>query len=109
MTGAPDAAGELARRGLVRRLDLRAMGVPVADLDALGPATAGWLIAPEVAVERAAALADALAAHDAADPVDPGLPRRGRPPRRGPARHRGSSSRCCGSPSAPTSWCATAG
>ncbi len=74
MTGQPDASGELARRGLVRRLDLRAMGVPVADLDALGPATAGWLIAPEVAVERAAALADALAAHDAADPVDPGLP-----------------------------------
>ena len=74
MTGQPDASGELARRGLVRRLDLRAMGVPVADLDALGPATAGWLIAPEVAVERAAALADVLAAHDAADPVDPGLP-----------------------------------
>ena len=74
MTGRPDANGELGRRGLVRRLDLRAMGVPVADLDALGPATAGWLIAPEVAVERAAALADALAAHDAADPVDPGLP-----------------------------------
>jgi len=74
MTGRPDASGELGRRGLVRRLDLRAMGVPVADLDALGPATAGWLIAPEVAVERAEALADALAAHDAADPVDPGLP-----------------------------------
>ena len=74
MTGLPDASGEVRRRGLVRRLDLRAMGVPVADLDALGPATAGWLIAPEVAVERAAALADALAAHDAADPVDPGLP-----------------------------------
>jgi len=74
MTGRPHASGELARRGLVRRLDLRAMGVPVADLDALGPAAAGWLIAPEVAVERAAALADALAAHDAADPVDPGLP-----------------------------------
>jgi len=74
MTGEPDARGELTRRGLVRRLDLRAMGVPAAALEALGPATAGWLIAPEVARERAAALADALAAHDAADPVDPGLP-----------------------------------
>jgi selenocysteine-specific elongation factor len=74
MAGKPDAAGELARRGLVRRLDLRAMGVPPADLDALGPATAGWLIAPDVAVERAATLAAALAAHDEADPVDPGLP-----------------------------------
>jgi selenocysteine-specific elongation factor len=74
MTGAPDARGELARRGLVRRDDLRAMGIPPADIDALGPPTAGWLLAPEVAVERAAALAEALAAHDAADPVDPGLP-----------------------------------
>ena len=74
MGGAPDAAGELARRGLVRRADLLAMGVPSADLDTLGPSTAGWLIAPEIAVERAAALAAALAAHDAADPVDPGLP-----------------------------------
>jgi selenocysteine-specific elongation factor len=74
MAGKPDAAGELARRGLVRRPDLRAMGVPVPDLDALGPATAGWLIAPDTAVERAAALAAALAAHDKADPVDPGLP-----------------------------------
>ena len=74
MGGAPDAVGELARRGLVRRADLLAMGVPSADLDTLGPSTAGWLIAPEIAVERAGALADALAAHDAADPVDPGLP-----------------------------------
>jgi selenocysteine-specific elongation factor len=74
MTGAPDARGELARRGLVRRDDLRAMGIAFADIDALGPPTAGWLLAPEVAVERAAALAEALAAHDAADPVDPGLP-----------------------------------
>jgi selenocysteine-specific elongation factor len=74
MTGEPDARGELARRRLVRRLDLRAMGVPAAALEALGPATAGWLVAREVAVERAAALADALAAHDAADPVDAGLP-----------------------------------
>ena len=74
MGGAPDAAGELARRGLVRRADLLAMGVPAADLDTLGPSTAGWLIAPKTAGERAAGLADALAAHDAADPVDPGLP-----------------------------------
>lgn len=74
MTGEPDARAELARRGLVRRTDLRAMGVTAAAIDALGPATAGWLLAPEVAVERAATLAEAIAAHDAADPVDPGLP-----------------------------------
>jgi selenocysteine-specific elongation factor len=74
MTGTPDAAAELARRGLVRRAALLAMGVPACDLDALGPGTAGWLLAPEIAVERATALAGALAAHDAADPIDPGLP-----------------------------------
>ena len=108
MTGKPDASGELARRGLVRRLDLRAMGVPVADLDALGPATAGWLIAPEVAVERAAALADALAATTRPIPSTPACPSRPpAAPRACPTP--GSSSRCCGSPSAPISWCATAG
>ncbi len=74
MTGAPDAAAELARRGVVRRAELQAMGVASADLDALGPPTAGWLLARDAAAERAAGLADALAAHDIADPVDPGLP-----------------------------------
>jgi selenocysteine-specific elongation factor len=74
MTGAPDAAAELNRRGVVRRAELQAMGVPAADLDALGAPTAGWLLARDAAVERAAALAAALAAHDTADPVDPGLP-----------------------------------
>ncbi|HEY0815673.1 MAG TPA: SelB C-terminal domain-containing protein [Pseudonocardia sp.] len=74
MAGAPDAAAELSRRGVVRRAELQAMGVPAADLDALGPATAGWLLARDAAAVRAGALAAALAAHDAADPVDPGLP-----------------------------------
>lgn len=74
LTGAPDAPGELARRGLVRRAELRAMGVPSADLDLLGPPTAGWLLDRDAAVDAAAALAAALAAHDAADPIDPGLP-----------------------------------
>ena len=74
LSGVPDAAGELARRGLVRRADLRAMGVPPAAVGALGAATAGWLLAPDAAAERAEALATALAAHDAADPIDPGLP-----------------------------------
>jgi selenocysteine-specific elongation factor len=74
LTGAADAADELVRRGVVRRGELRAMGVPAADLDALGPATSGWLLSKDAAVDRAGALAAALAAHDAADPVDPGLP-----------------------------------
>lgn len=74
MSGVPDAAAELGRRGMVRRAELQAMGVPAADLDALGPPAAGWLLAGDVAVERAEALAAALTAHDTADPVDPGLP-----------------------------------
>ena len=74
LTGTPDAADELVRRGVVRRAELRAMGVPAAALDGLGPATSGWLLAKDAAVDRARALAAALAAHDAADPVDPGLP-----------------------------------
>ena len=74
LSDAPDAAAELARRGLVRRSDLRAMGVPAADVDGLGPPVAGWLLARDAAADRAAALAAALAAHDTADPIDPGLP-----------------------------------
>jgi selenocysteine-specific elongation factor len=77
MDGAPSAAAELARRGTARRADLLAMGVARADLDALAhrvPAAAGWLVDPDRAAEIADALAEAVAAHDAADPLDPGLP-----------------------------------
>ena len=108
MTGRPDARGELGRRGLVRRPTCGRWACPSPTLERARPATAGWLIAPEVAVERAAALADALAAHDAADPSTPACPSRPpAAPRACPTP--GSSSRCCGSPSAPISWCATAG
>jgi selenocysteine-specific elongation factor len=77
MDGVPSAAAELARRGVARRADLLAMGVARPDLDALGhrvPAAAGWLVDPDRATVIAGALADAVAAHDAADPLDPGLP-----------------------------------
>jgi selenocysteine-specific elongation factor len=74
MTGTPDAAGELRRRGYARRADLVAMGVPVADLDVLrAPGAAGVLLDPELATALGARLAAAVAAHDAADPLDPGL------------------------------------
>jgi selenocysteine-specific elongation factor len=73
--GAPDAAGELARRGVVRRSELVAMGVPRAAAAALdGPAAGDWLVDPARAPELVAALRAAVAAHDAADPLDPGLP-----------------------------------
>jgi selenocysteine-specific elongation factor len=77
MDGAPSAAAELARRGTVRRADLLGMGVARADLDALAhrvPAAAGWLVDPDRAAALAETLADAVAAHDAADPLNPGLP-----------------------------------
>jgi selenocysteine-specific elongation factor len=76
MDGAPSAAGELARRGIVRVADLIAMGVPAADVDALTgvPAAGGRLVDPAKARELVAVLATAVDAHDAADPLDPGLP-----------------------------------
>ncbi len=71
----PDAAGELRRRGVVRRADLVAMGVPAEQVDALrAPGAGGYLLDPELATALGIRLATAVAAHDAADPVDPGLP-----------------------------------
>jgi selenocysteine-specific elongation factor len=75
LTGTADAAGELARREIVLRDELVAMGVPAAAVDRVPAArAAGWLVHPARARECAAALAAAVAAHDAADPLDPGLP-----------------------------------
>jgi len=80
--GEPDAVAEVTRRGVVRRSDLLAMGVPAAAVDAVGwgagsrvGTAAGWLVDPGFAQAAGARLAAAVAAHDAADPVDPGLPR----------------------------------
>ncbi|MDT0352069.1 selenocysteine-specific translation elongation factor [Pseudonocardia charpentierae] len=71
----PDAAGELRRRGVVRRADLVAMGVPAEQVDALrAPGAGGHLLDPGLATVLGGRLAAAVAAHDAADPLDPGLP-----------------------------------
>ncbi len=75
--GTPSAAAELARRGLARRTELGAMGIARADVDALAarvPGAAGWLVDPRRSRVLAGELAAAVAAHDAADPLDPGLP-----------------------------------
>jgi selenocysteine-specific elongation factor len=70
-----DAAGELRRRGVVRRADLVAMGVPAEQVDAVrAPGAAGHLLDPGLATVLGGRLAAAVAAHDAADPLDPGLP-----------------------------------
>jgi selenocysteine-specific elongation factor len=65
----PRADDEIARRGLVRAADLRAAGVP-----GVPPTATGWLLSPDRARAAADALAAAVAAHDAADPLHPGLP-----------------------------------
>ena len=71
----PDAAGELHRRGVARRAELVAMGVPAAEVDALrAPGAGGHLMDPELASALGERLAAAVAAHDAADPLEPGLP-----------------------------------
>ncbi|MBT2213419.1 selenocysteine-specific translation elongation factor [Actinomadura sp. NEAU-AAG7] len=70
MTGVPDGADELRRRGLVRRPDLVAMGVPAPS----EPVAGDWLADPG----HWAALGDRLAAvveeHAARHPTDPGMP-----------------------------------
>ncbi|MGH3873058.1 MAG: selenocysteine-specific translation elongation factor [Pseudonocardiaceae bacterium] len=71
MDGVPDGRAELRRRGLVRRDELIAMGAPVpADAVQAG----GWLVDPDVLAQRACLLATAVAAHAAANPLEPGMP-----------------------------------
>ena len=71
MDGTPDGAAELRRRGLVRRDELIAIGVPE---PAGVPQAAGWLVDPPVLAQRAAALAVAVAGYAAANPLEPGMP-----------------------------------
>jgi selenocysteine-specific elongation factor len=71
----PDGAGELRRRGVARRADLVAMGVPRSEIDAVAaPGAGGHLLDPALALALGERLVAAVAAHDAADPLDPGLP-----------------------------------
>jgi selenocysteine-specific elongation factor len=70
MDARPDAAGEVRRRRIVRRTDLIRMGVT----DPPAPLAGDWLVDPAHADRLATRLADAVAAHDAAQPLDPGLP-----------------------------------
>ncbi|WP_232664719.1 selenocysteine-specific translation elongation factor [Pseudonocardia sp. TRM90224] len=72
MDGVPSAADELRRRGIARRTELAAMGVPAAQLNGSSPG--GWLVEPAHAAALAGRLATAVADHDKADPLDPGLP-----------------------------------
>lgn len=68
-----DAAGEVARRGLVSVEELRRIGV-TADGVPGAVAAAGWLMSREYAARAAADVAAAVAEHERAAPLDHGLP-----------------------------------
>ncbi|MES9608813.1 selenocysteine-specific translation elongation factor [Actinomadura sp. NPDC000929] len=70
MTGRPDGAEEVRRRGLIRRSDLVAMGVPVP----FEPVAGEWLADPALWTDLRGRLASAVEEHAAANPTDPGLP-----------------------------------
>jgi selenocysteine-specific elongation factor len=72
---APDLAGEVARRGLVRLEDLRRIGVPVEDHAVAALVAAdGWLLSDERAAAAAASAHALVAEHDRSSPLEPGLP-----------------------------------
>ena len=71
MDGRPDGVAELARRGVVRAEDLRALGAAV---PAQAPTEAGWLVDPALLDPLRARLAAAVRAHARQHPLDPGLP-----------------------------------
>lgn len=71
MDGTPDGGAELRRRGLVRRDELIAMGVPE---PAGAPQAGAWLIDPAVLERRAARLTAAVRNYAAANPLEPGMP-----------------------------------
>lgn len=66
----PDGAGELARRGLMRRADLVAMGATVPDAPAVGE----WLVDREHWARLQHRLVEELRAYGSAHPLDPGMP-----------------------------------
>jgi selenocysteine-specific elongation factor len=70
MDGRPDESGELARRRLVRRGDMAAMGVPVTAV----PTAGDWLVDPTYLAELRQSLDRLVAAHAAAHPLEDGVP-----------------------------------
>jgi selenocysteine-specific elongation factor len=71
MDGTPDGVAELRRRGLIRRDELVAMGVPE---PAGVPHEAGWLVDPLLLAQCATQLAATVAAYAAGNPLEPGMP-----------------------------------
>jgi selenocysteine-specific elongation factor len=70
ISGRPDGPGELRRRGLIKRAELVAMGVPVPS----EPVAGDWLADPGHWEDLRKRLIAAVEEHAAAHPADPGLP-----------------------------------
>ncbi|WP_433790630.1 selenocysteine-specific translation elongation factor [Actinoplanes sp. CA-252034] len=70
LDGAPDPADELRRRRLIRRDDLRRLGVPT-DIE---PVAGDWLADPGHWEELRQRLADEVTRHTAGHPLEPGAP-----------------------------------
>lgn len=70
----PDLASEVERRGVVEASALRRLGVPTSPVPPSMVAAGGWLMSADRAERAADAVADVVAAHDRAHPLDPGLP-----------------------------------
>jgi selenocysteine-specific elongation factor len=70
--GTPDLAAEVRRRGLVAASLLRRIGVPDHG-DVAGVLADGWWLSEARVEELARTAAERVAAHDRADPLDPGL------------------------------------
>ena len=71
--GGPDPAGEVLRRGLVRRDELVAMGAGAPPTDADLLSAGDWLLDRARAVELAGQLLASVTDHDSREPLDPGL------------------------------------
>ncbi|MEV6630271.1 selenocysteine-specific translation elongation factor [Actinoplanes sp. NPDC051470] len=70
MDGRPDERDEVRRRLLVRRADLRRMGVPAA----MTPVTGDWLADPAHWSSLGEALITAVTAYSKRHPLEPGMP-----------------------------------
>lgn len=70
MPGEPDGAGELSRRGLMRRRELVAMGCAVPQ----APAAGEWLADPQHWTQLRDRLVEKVRAYGSANPLDPGMP-----------------------------------
>ncbi|MBP0461551.1 selenocysteine-specific translation elongation factor [Streptomyces montanisoli] len=70
MTGTPEPAAELRRRGVLTRTELAAMGAPLA----AEPVAGDWLADPGHWTELRKQLAAAVQDHARRNPLDPGMP-----------------------------------